>query len=79
MESKKAINEFPNLFKRNGKIKNHQVKIELEPNAQITQEKGRRIAIQLQKAVNSGIQRLLKDGHIEKINEKKTMYSFSQQ
>ena len=40
-----------------------------EPGARITQQKGRRIPIQLQKAVDEEIGRLLKEGHIEKINE----------
>ena len=37
--------------------------------AKITQQKGRTIPIQLQKAVDEEIGRLLKEGHIEKINE----------
>ena len=68
-ETKQFCNEFPKLFKRNGKIKDHEIKIKLKPDAKITQQKGRRIPIQLQNAVDAEIKRLLKEGHIEKINE----------
>ena len=68
-ETKKFVSEFKKLFTRNGKVKNHQVKIKLKENARIVQQKGRRIPIQLQNAVDAEIKKLLKDGHIEKINE----------
>ena len=41
----------------------------MKSDAKISQQKGRRIPIQLQNAVDAEIKRLLKDGHIEKINE----------
>ena len=68
-EAKQLSNEFPDLFKRNRRIKKHQVKINLKSDAKISQQKGRRIPIQLQNAVDAEIKRLLEDGHIEKINE----------
>ena len=68
-ETKQLNNQFPNLFKRQGKVNNYQIKFKLKPEAKITQQKGRRIPIQLQKAVNEEIKRLLKDCHIEKIDE----------
>ena len=68
-EAKQQSNEFPDLFKRNGRIKNHQVKINLKSDAKVSQQEGRRIAIQLQNAVDAEIKRLLKDGHMEKMNE----------
>ena len=43
----------------------------MKPGAKTIQQKGRRIPIQLQKAVNEEMKRLLKEGHIEKINESK--------
>ena len=70
-EAKQLSNEFPDLFKRNGRIKNHQVKINLKSDAKISQQKGRRIPVQLQNALDAEIKRLLKDGHIEKIHENK--------
>ena len=68
-EAKQFVNEFPKLFERKGKIKNHQVRINFKTGAKITQEKGRRTPIQLQKALDEEIGRLLKEGHIERINE----------
>ena len=47
------------------------VRIKFKPGAKKTQQKGRRIPIQLQKAVDEEIGRLLKEGHIEKTNEMK--------
>ena len=68
-EAMQLSNEFPELFKRNGRRKNHQVKFNLKSDAKISRQKGRRIPIQLQNAVDAEIKRLLKDGHIEKIND----------
>ena len=65
-EAKQLSNDFLTLFERNGRIKNHQVKINLKSDAKISQQKGRRIPIQLQNAVDAEIKQLLKDGHIEK-------------
>ena len=41
----------------------------MKENASISQQKGRRITIQMQKAVDSEIKRLLKEGHIERVDE----------
>ena len=68
-ETKQFTKEFPKLFEKNGKLKNHQVRINFKPGAKITQQRGRRIPIQLQKAVDEEIGRFLKEGHIENINE----------
>ena len=68
-ETKQFVKEFPKLFERRGKVKNHKVRINFKTDAKITQQKGRRIPIHLQKAVDEDIGRLLKEGHIEKINE----------
>ena len=68
-ETKKFVSEFKNLFTRNGKVKNHQVRINLQENAKIVQQKGRRFPIQLRIAVDAEIRKLLKEGHIEKIIE----------
>ena len=68
-ETKALVNEFPNLFSRKGKIKDHKIRIKMKENASISQQKGRRIPIQMQKAVDSEIKRLLKEGHIERVDE----------
>ena len=69
VEAKQLSNELPDLIKRNGRIKNQQVKINLKSDAKISHQKGRQIPIQLQNAVDAEIKRILKDGHIEKMNE----------
>ena len=63
---KQLSNEFPNLFERKGRSKNHQVKTNLKSDAKLSQQKGMRIPIQLQNAVDAEIKRLLKEGHIVK-------------
>ena len=60
-------NQFPSLFTRQGHICDHAVKIEFRPGAKVTQQKGRRVPIQLQDAVQEEIERLLKEGHIERV------------
>ena len=69
VETKQLVAEFPELFKRQGKVNNYKIKINLKSEAEVSQQKGRRIPIQLQKAVDEEISRLLKEGHIEKIDE----------
>ena len=71
VESKEFVREFPELFSRQGKVENHEVKIKLKNEAKISQQKGRRIPIQLQKSEDSKRNRFLKEGHIEKVNEMK--------
>ena len=68
-ETKQFVKDSPKLFERRGKVKNHNVRINFKADAKITQQKGRRIPIQLQKVVDEEIGRLLKEGHIEKITE----------
>ena len=69
VETKQFVKKIPKLFERRGKVTNHKVTLKFKADAKITQQKGRRIPIQLQKAVDKEIGRLLKEGHIEKINE----------
>ena len=68
-EAKQFVKEFPKLFERKGKIKNHQVRMNFKTGAKIKQQKERRFPIQLQKAVDEETGRLLKEGHIEKLTK----------
>ena len=61
--------QFKELFNRQGQIRSHKVEIEFKPDAKVTQQKGRRVPIQLQEAVQEEIERLLSEGHIEKVTE----------
>ena len=63
------MQEFPTFFKRMGRVKNSEIKIDRKENANITQQTDRRIPIHLQDQVDSDIEKLLKDGHIEKVNK----------
>ena len=71
VEARDFLREFPELFSRQGMVKTHEVKIKLKDEAKISQRKGRRLPIQLQKSVDAEVKRLLKERHIEKIKETK--------
>ena len=68
-EQTKIKEQFNELFTRQGKLIGNEVKIEFKPHAKITQQKGRRVPIQLQDAVQKEIERLLHEGHIERVKE----------
>ena len=59
-ETKQLVNFFTNLFKWQGKVNNYQIKINLKLEAKVIQQKGRRIPIQMQKAVDEEIKKTLK-------------------
>ena len=46
-ENKQLEGEFSNLIKRKGRVKNYEIKIKMKEGAKITQQKGRRIPIQI--------------------------------
>ena len=56
-ETKQFVKELPKVIERKCKMNNHQLRINFKPGAKITQLKGRRIPIQLQKAVDEEISR----------------------
>ena len=68
-EVQQIMREFPELFKRKGRVKDYEKKIDMKENAKILQQKRRRIPIQLQEQVDKEIEKLLKDGHIERIEK----------
>ena len=70
-EATKLVEEFPNLFKRRGRVNNYKIKIEMKDDTRVTQQKGRRIPIQMQEQVDNEIQNLLEQGHIQKVNNTK--------
>ena len=57
-------NQFLSLFSRQRRIRDHAVKTESKPDAKVTQQKCRRVPIQLQDAVRDEIERLLDEEHI---------------
>ena len=66
-EVQQLVREFPKLFCRKGRVKNYEIKIKMKNDAKITQQKGRRVPIQLQNQVDKEIDKHLKEGHIEKV------------
>ena len=63
------MREFPELFKRKGRVKDYEIKIDMKENAKITQQNGRRILIQIHEQVDKEIEKLLKDDHIERVEK----------
>ena len=50
-------------------MKDYEIEINVESEAKITEQMGRRISIQLLEQVDEEIEKLLKEGHIEKVVE----------
>ena len=61
--------KFNNLFHENKTIKGIEVDIQLKPDAKLIQHKGRPIPIHLQPAVGKEIEKLKKNGHIERATD----------
>ena len=61
--------KFKKLFEENTTIKDTKVKIQLKPDVKPVQQKARPIPLHLQDAVENEIQKLIKSGHIEKLEE----------
>ena len=68
-ETKILIKELLQFLSRTGKIKDHKTKTKMKDDAAISQQKGRRIPIQMQKVVDAEMKRLLKDSQIKKVDE----------
>ena len=69
--------QFENLFNRVGKIKNYRVHADFFETLTPIQQKGRRVPITLQEKVDKEIDKLLQQGHIEKLNECSDKYFVS--
>ena len=61
--------KFPELFSRQGKTKGYKIKCEFRNDATITQQKGRRIPLQLLDAVEDEMEKVLKEGHIRRVDK----------
>ena len=68
-EVQQLVRKVPNLFNRKGRVKNDKIKIKMKDDARISQQKGRRIPIQLQNQVDNEIEKFLKEGHFEKVDK----------
>ena len=61
--------EFKELFSRHGRIEWHEINAQFKDNCVPKQQKGRRIPLQLQNSVEKELEKLIKNGHIERINK----------
>ena len=69
--------QFNNLFNRVGKTKNYKVHADFFETLTPVQQKGRRVPITLQDKVDKEINKLLRQGRIEKLNECSDKYFVS--
>ena len=60
--------KFPDRFERRGCVNNYSIKTDMKEGAPVTQQKGRRIPLQLQEQVDREINKLLEKGHIERVD-----------
>ena len=70
-------NQFNNLFRRVGKTRNYKGQAEFFEKLTPVQQKGRRVPITLQEKVDQETCKLLKQGHIEKLEECSDKYFVS--
>ena len=68
-EREKVFNKFPDLFKNNETIKDAERNIQLKPGHYPVKQKARPVPLHLQKDVGRELERLIKSGHLEKINK----------
>ena len=65
---KSMAKEFPDLISRIGKSKNHTINSKFHKNYRVIHQKGRKVPIHLQPKVKIELEKLLNEGHIEKLN-----------
>ena len=63
------MNKFKDIFFRQGRSKNHRVHSVFKDPLVPVQEKGRRVPIHVQDKVGTEIKKLIKEGHIVKLNK----------
>ena len=67
-EREKVFTKFPDLFENNETIKDTERKIQLKPGHQLIKQKARPVPLHLQIDVERELERLIKSGHLEKVN-----------
>ena len=67
-EKEKVINKFPDLFENNRTIKDTERNIQLKPGHYPVKQKARRISLHLQEDVGRELEKVIKAGHLEKVN-----------
>ena len=59
---------FPDLFENNETIKDTEIKIRIKPGHYPVKQKTRPVPLHLQKDKERELERLIKSGHLEKVN-----------
>ena len=67
-EKESIINKFPDLFENNWTIKDTEINIQLKPGHYPVKQKARPIPLHLQEDVGRELEKLIKTGHLEKVN-----------
>ena len=67
-EKEKVINKFPDLFENNRTEKDTEINIQLKPGHYPAKQKARQITLHLPEDVRRELEKLIKAGHLEKIN-----------
>ncbi len=65
----KVKEKFRNLFQVNTTVKDFEYDVQFKEKMEIKQQKGRRIPIHMQRAVEAELEKLMKEGHVEKLDE----------
>ena len=68
-EREKVFNKLPDLFDNNETIKDTEINIQLKPGHYPIKQKARPIPLHLQQHVERKLEKLIKPGHLEKIND----------
>ncbi len=66
---RETLAKFKKLFEENKTLKNFRYKVEFKLEFKVEQQKGRRIPIHVQDAVEKELQRLIKEGRISKLEQ----------
>ncbi len=65
----KVKERFKDLFQINKTVKDLKYDVQFKPKMEIKQQKGRRIPIHMQRAVETELEKLINEGHVEKLEE----------
>ena len=68
-EKDKIFRKFPDLFENNETIKDIEIKIQLKPGHYPVKQKARPVPLHLQEDVGKELEKLIRTGHLEKIND----------
>ena len=68
-ENERIFKKFPDLFENNETIKETEIKIQLKPGHYQVKHKARPVPLHLQEDVGKEVEKLIRTGHLEKIND----------